>query len=390
MKVASDYRRALLNPEFDERPKVLEERRIPLSFANSYGPRVSEYEQVLLYNQPNPDWIAGGLGVGGWSTSFPGGRGTWENYFTEAKTSDWYVFRDPEGRWQRPYVAEKADGWREFQRLVATAASRRLHKTLDPEWTSRMLTGHLGALGLHDYGLFMALAAPIRDCLVDTLRAAIVTSSLDFLDNAQMIQAEKLYLAQVTDAATADVGPSKALWHDDATWLGARKLVEEIWGETYDHIEILFAIHVIHEPLFGRFVREGYFTQQASLHGDFITPRVLWNSVRGAEAAYSWAAELFGKTLGADPTFNDYNKRLMRYWAEKWLPLELAALQDVKRLWSATETLKRSTDHRPTIDQTLYGIVEDWRGKYAVLFDWDVDMDAFMGGAHANARVASP
>ena len=163
MNVISDYRRALLNPEFDEHPKVLEERRTPLSFANPYGPRISEYEQVLLYNQPNPDWIAGGLGVGGWSLSFPGGRGTWENYFTEAKTSDWYVFRDPEGRWQRPYVSEKADEWREFQRLVATAAKRRLHKSLDPEWTSKVLSGHLGALALHDYGVFMALAAPIRD-----------------------------------------------------------------------------------------------------------------------------------------------------------------------------------------------------------------------------------
>jgi hypothetical protein len=383
MSVVPNYRRALLNPEFDEHPKVLEERRIPLSFANPYGARLSEYEQVLLYNQPNPDWIAGGLGVGGWSSSFPGGRGTWENYFTEAKTSDWYVFRDPEGRWQRPYVAEKADGWREFQRLVATAAGRRLHESLDPEWTSQVLTGHLGALGLHDYGLFMALAAPIRDCLVDTLRAAVVTSSLDFLDNAQLIQAEKLYLAQVTQDATADIAPSKALWHGDQAWLGARQFVEEIWGETYDHIEILFAIHVIHEPLFGRFVREGLFIRQAGLHGDFITPRVLWNAVRGAEAAYGWAAELFGKTLGSDPTFDDYNKRLMRYWAEKWLPLELAALHDIKRLWNATETLKRSTDHRPSGDQILRGFIEDWRGKYAILFDWDVDLNTLAAGATA-------
>jgi hypothetical protein len=388
MNPASDFRRALLNPAFDAHPKVLEDKRIPLSFAKPYGSRLSEYEQVLLYNQPNPDWIAGGLGVGGWSTSFPGGRGSWENYFTEAKTSDWYVFRDPEGRWQRPYVSEKADAWRDFQRLVATGSKRRLHRTLDPEWTSKVLTGHLGALALHDYGLFMALGAPIRDCLVDTLRAAIVTSSLDFLDNAQMIQAEKVYLAQVTDGATAEVAPSKALWHDDAAWRGARAYVEEIWGETYDHIEILFAIHVIHEPLFGRFVREGFFGQQAALHGDVITPRVLWPSMRSAEAAHSWTVELFGKTLGSDPTFSDYNKRLMRFWAEKWLPLELAALQDVKRLWNATEVLKRPTDHRLAIDRTLENIVDDWCGKYAVLFDWEVDRAALMGGAFEKALVS--
>lgn len=373
---AADYRRALLNPAYDKPPSVLEERRVPLSFANPYGPRVSEYEQVMLYNQPNPDWIAGGLGVGGWSTSFPGGRGTWENYFTEAKTSDWFVFRDPEGRWQRPYVAEKADGWREFQRMVATAASRRLHKTVDGEWAAQALCGHLGALALHDYGVFMALASPIRDALVDTLRAAIVTSSLDFLDNAQLIQAEKLYLAQVTPQAKPDVGPSKALWQDDVIWRGARTFIEEVWGETYDHIEILFAIHVIHEPLFGRLVREGFFSHHAAAHGDVITPRVLWYSIRGGEAAYSWIAELFGRTLGADPTFGDYNKKLMRFWAEKWLALEWAALADIKGLWRTTATLRSSGAYEDR-QRILRGIVEDWRLKYAGLFDGDISIDAF-------------
>jgi len=375
MNGTSDYRRALLNPHYDEQPRVLEERRIPLSFANPYGPRMSEYEQVLLYNQPNPDWIPGGLGVGGWSTSFPGGRGTWENYFTEAKASDWFVFRDPEGRWQRPYVAEKADEWREFQRLVATAAKRRLHRTLDAEWTARVLTGHLGALALHDYGMFMALGAPIRDCLVDTLRAAIVTSSLDFLDNAQMIQAEKLYLAQVSNQAKADVAPSKALWHEDRAWRGARRFVEEVWGETYDHIEILFAIHVIHEPLFGRLVREGFFSRHAAEHGDFITPRVLWYSIRGAEAACGWTAELFARTLAADPTFGEYNKRLMCFWAEKWLPLELEALADARELWNVTATLRRPAGGaRPAFSATLDAIVEDWRSKYAAIFDGEIDV----------------
>ena len=381
MSVDADYRRALLNPEYDENPPVLEERRSVLSFANPYGARISEYEQVTLYNQPNPDWIPGGIGVGGWSTSFPGGRGTWENYFTEAKTTDWFVFRDPEGRWQRPYVSEKADGWREFQRLVSTSAGRRTYRTLDREWTETILTGHLGALGLHDYGIFMALAAPIRDCLVDTLRAAIVTSSLDFLDNAQIIQAEKVYLAQVSDWAEADVTRSKKLWLEDGAWRGAREIIEEIWGETYDHIEILFAIHVIHEPLFGRFAREQFFSQQAPLHGDVFTPRVLGGSTRAAEAAYAWTKELFGRTLTADPTFGEYNQRLLQYWAEKWLPLEFAALQNFKTLWQGTEIL-RQRDRPGDVDQVLRSIVEDWADQYLTPFHIPFDTESFLSSGH--------
>ena len=118
---------------------------------------------MLLYAQPNPDWIRGGIGVGGWSTRFPGGRGAWENYFTEARCTDWFAFRDPEGRWQKPYVAEKADQWRTTGRLFSTFDSHTLHRRADRDWVETMIGEHLGAIVLHDYGLFMALASPIRD-----------------------------------------------------------------------------------------------------------------------------------------------------------------------------------------------------------------------------------
>jgi hypothetical protein len=377
-----EYRRALLNPSFDDLPSRLEERRIPLSFANPYGSRLSEYEQVLLYNQPNPDWIPGGLGAGGWGTRFPGGRGAWENYSTEAKTSDWFAFRDPEGRWQRPYVAEKADGWREFQRLVATSARRRSERALDPEWAGTMASLHLGALALHDYGIFMALAAPIRDCLADTLRAAIVNSALDFLDNAQMVQAEKLYLAQVSGAASAEVAPAQHLWRESPQWRGARALVEEIWGETYDHIEILFAIHVIHEPIFGRLLREGLFSRYAPLHGDGFTPRVLGSAIRGAEAAAGWAVELFGRTLAADPVFGEYNRRLFSFWAEKWLPLESTAVAAIKPLWSATRAL-RETGAPAEFARFESGILADWRERFGTVFAPNFEIDHFLKSSGA-------
>jgi hypothetical protein len=323
----------------------------------------------LLYTQPNPDWIPGGLGAGGWATSFPGGRGAWENYFTEAKTTDWFAFRDPEARWQRPYVSEKADEWREFQRLVSTAAHQRSHRAIDPDWASTVLTGHLGALALHDYGMFMALAAPIRDCLVDTLRAAVVTSSLDFLDSAQMIQAEKVYLAQVCDAASAEIAPAKIRWFDDPAWAGARAVVQEVWGPTYDHIEVLFAIHVIHEPLFGRLVRESFFTEMAPRHGDMFTPRVLSYTSRSAQAAHRWSNELFGRTLGGDPKFAAYNRTLMHFWADKWLPKTLAAVADAAALWRSTGRLAGSDETAGAYNTAWETIVGDWQESFGTLFD---------------------
>lgn len=116
--------------------------------------------------------------------------------------------------------SEKADEWREIRRLISTTAARRNYRTIDSEWLSEVLTGHLGALGLHDYGLFMALGGPIRDCLVDTLRAAIVTTGLDYLDNAQMIVAEKVFLGQVSPHAQADVAPPSGFGCTTAPGLG--------------------------------------------------------------------------------------------------------------------------------------------------------------------------
>jgi Methane/Phenol/Toluene Hydroxylase len=386
--VKEDYRRALLNPDYDAGPAVLEERRTAIHFANPYGARISEYEQVLLFTQPNPDWIPGGIGVGGWSAAFPGGRGAWENYFTEAKTSDWFVFRDPEGRWQRPYVAEKADEWREFERLLATFASQGLHRRLDPRWTTDVLAGHLGALAFHDYGVFMALASPIRDCLVDTLRAAVVTSALDFLDNAQLIQAERIYLGRMTLLTQPDLALPRALWLNHPAWRGTREVVEEMWGKTYDHIELLFVLHVLHEPLFGRLARGEFFASQAAFHGDQLTPRVLGYSARAAAAARTWTVELFGRTLGGDPAFGDYNRKLMRYWAEKWLPLVIEALRDFSDLWQASDILQENGAPRACA-HSIRRVIEDWYQDLAPLFDPPIGQEALVAQATAPHAVAA-
>ena len=74
--------------------------------------RLSEYEILTLYTQPNPDWIAGGLDWGDWTQKFHGGRPSWGNESTELRTTDWYRHRDPDRRWHAPYVKDKAEEWR--------------------------------------------------------------------------------------------------------------------------------------------------------------------------------------------------------------------------------------------------------------------------------------
>lgn len=339
--MANTYRRSLLNPEHDKEREPIETRRTAVYFANPYRRRLSEYEQVTLYAQPNPDWIRGGIGVGGWSTRFPGGRGAWENYFTEARCTDWFAFRDPEGRWQKPYVAEKADEWRATSRLFNTAASQSLLRGADPRWLDTVIGEHLGAMVLHDYGVFMALTSGMRDSLVDTLRVAIVNWGLDYLDSAQQIQAEKVYLGQAVAEPITELEPARQVWLNHPAYAGARTFVEHLWRDGYDHIEVLFALALIYEPLFGRFVRQEFFYRLAPLHGDHLTPQVLWASLRSAEAANTWSRELFERILGNDTEFGGYNRQLMAWWARRWLPRAVAAVADIAALYDATGAVQR-------------------------------------------------
>ena len=385
--MSNTYRRSLLNPEHDTEREPLETQRTAVHFANPYRRRISEYEQVLLHTQPNPDWVRGGIGVGGWTTRFPGGRGPWENYFTEVRCTDWFAFRDPEGRWQRPYVAEKADQWRNTTRLFTTFSSHGLHRSTDREWFETIIAEHLGALVLHDYGIFMALGAPIRDVLVDTLRVAVVNYAVDFLDSAQQIQAEKVFLSQVLDESAGELEPAKRRWLSDPLFAGARRFVERLWADGYDHVEVVFALALIYEPLFGRFVRREFFYRLAPLHGDQLTPQVLWPFFRSTEAADTWARELFGRLLGGDAEFGEYNKRVFDWWTRRWLPRAIEAVADISPLFTATELLRSS--HVVSPREIFEKVAAEWLSDYAPIWESKVTLDELLDAYDNATKVSS-
>ena len=364
-------RRLLLNPAFDDAPEPIESRRTAVYFANPHGKRISEYEKVLLYAQPNPDWIPGGLGLGGWTGKFAGGRGCWENYFTEARCSDWFAFRDPGARWERPYVKEKAEEWRDSQRFMSASAGERLFDGIDGDWIDPMVTRYLSSFIHHEYGLFMAHASVVRDTLTDMLRVAVGTGALDHLDTAQMIQAEKMYLAQVRPDASEEIAPGKEAWLADPALQGARSAVERLWGESWDPVETLFGLYMVYEPLFGRYARRELFFRQASVHGDHFTPRTMWSAIRAHEAAARWAFELFQRVLAGDPRFADYNVKVMGMWAQTWVPLALRAMSDLAPLWRRTERLRRLP--ADTARSAAERVVREWLEEYAPVFGLAVD-----------------
>jgi methane/phenol/toluene hydroxylase len=186
-----------------------------------------------------------------------------------------------------------------------------------------------------------------------------------------------VFLGQVVSESITELDPAKQRWLNDPAFAGARTFVEHLWRDGYDHIEVVFALALIYEPLFGRFARQEYFYRLAPLHGDHLTPQVLWPSLRSAEAANIWTRELFDKILGSDAEFGVYNRQLMAWWAQRWLPRAVDAVADISALFDSTELLRTSQTETPR--QLFESLATDWVRDVAPTWGSDVTMENLLG-----------
>jgi hypothetical protein len=232
----------------------------------------------------------------------------------------------------------------------------------------------------------MAHASVVRDTFTDMLRVAAGTGALDHLDTAQMIQAEKMYLAQVRADVSEDIAPSKEAWLTDPVFAGARAVVEGLWAGSYDAIETLFGLYMVYEPLFGRFARRELFYRHAALHGDHYTPQTMWSTLRAGEAAARWTFDLFERVLAGDPQFGAYNVKVMKMWAEKWIPLTLVAMADLTPLWEMTERM-RTGSRGPQV--AAERVVAEWMEGYAPVFGFEGSDNDLLAAVLVPAGVRS-
>src|SRR5271157_2205491 len=149
MATTQATRRGLTDPEraaaiIADIPEPIDTQRRMNYFVTPRGKRLSEYEILSLYTQPNPDWIAGGLDWGDWTQKFHGGRPSWGNESTELRTTDWHRHRDPYRRWHAPYVKDKAEEWRYTERFVEAYSAEGAVRSIDTVWRDEMLNKYWG------------------------------------------------------------------------------------------------------------------------------------------------------------------------------------------------------------------------------------------------------
>nr|WP_244500417.1 methane monooxygenase [Methyloceanibacter methanicus] len=343
-----------------------------LYFADRRWKRLSEYEALTLYAQPNPDWIAGGLDWGDWTQKFHGGRPSWGNELTELRTTDWFRHRDPARRWHAPYVKDKSEEWRYTTRFLTAYSAEGAVRSIDPGWRDEVLNKYYGALLYSEYAQFNAHSSVGRDVLSDTIRSSATFAALDKVDSAQMIQLERVFLAKCVPGFPESTDGPKKVWLTDPIYKSARLTVEEMWQGIQDFNEILWAVHGVYDPIFGQFTRREFFNRLASHYGDSLTPFFIDQMQTYFQINKAALSDLFFYSLAEDPEFGDHNRKWYCAWTEKWLEKTADSLHDFLGIYAKVDKVPGVSDSAG-IKEAVARVINDWVTDYADKIGFKVD-----------------
>ena len=94
----------------------------------------------------------------------------------------------------------------------------------------------------------------------------------------------------------------------------------------------------------------------------------MWSAIRSMESEMKWAFDLFERVLAGDPQFGAYNVKVMKMWAEKWIPLTLNAMANLTPLWEMTDRM-RTASQGPQV--AAERVVAEWMESYAPVFGFE-------------------
>lgn len=326
-------------------------------FIVPHGRRLVEYEQLTAYAQHGADWAGGGLETGDYMQKHAGGRGAFSNETTEMVTRDWYKFRDPNRAWFYPYAKEKSEDGRTATRFFQTASAEGRARDIDQAWLP-FLEVDLGVVTFYEYGLFNAHSSAAKDALSDLTRNWLCFAAFHKDDSAQMPQYERVFLAKQIEGFSAEMDRPKSVWTKSAIYAPIREAVEQVWGDTYDWVEILWAAHGVIDPIFGQFLRREFWQAEAPLYGDSITPWIINQAIGYHEYAKAGVRDLFDRCLANDPEFGNHNRAVLSSWTAKWLPKTLAGLQGFLRIYEHLPNASARTQE--AVERRVSRVIDDW------------------------------
>ncbi|MET0025683.1 MAG: aromatic/alkene monooxygenase hydroxylase subunit beta [Sedimenticola sp.] len=258
---------------------------------------------------------------------------------TALKMEDWYKFLDPRQYYYGNYCMARGKQQDSADQNFKFVEKRDLMSSL-PEAVKEQVRQAVLPLRHYEWGANMNNTQICAMGYGTAITSAAMLQAADRLGNAQYITRIGLLLSG-NDGAIVD--ETKALWMEDATWQGLRKLVEdslvvEDWFELFV-AQNLVMDGLVHPLLFGSLEKklnaEGGSTY--SMLTEFI---VDW---------YGESKRWTDKQIAVATAESEENKQLVSGWFSKWLtaaqegvaPLANAAFDDGQAvLAEAVEALK--------------------------------------------------
>lgn len=280
--------------------------------------RVSEYEAVTCYTQPDPD----AFDKEGWYLRTSEGRTAWLRESTRLTHPHWFDFRDPASQWQRTYVRMQAEQERSIERACEDAAQAGSFAGFDPVWTSEILGGHYRIWSFFEYGVFRAFAAAQRETLADTISNTYIFESVDRVRHAQDIV---LYLMELEDQIDGflDAG-AKERWLTDPMYQPLRSVVEHLIALP-DWAELAVATNLVIDPIVSEVCLSQLVRRFGPFHGDHVTPFIISTTERDRRRNLGWTEELVRMTTASTLDQGDTNREIIQGWIDKWTPIALDA-----------------------------------------------------------------
>ncbi len=344
-------------------------------FLKPEGRKINEYEQLIGFTQQSGDQIAGGIESGDFYHKHPGGRGAYANETTELRSSDWWIFRDPNKNWFFPWVKAKSEEGRHTERHLKSYSASGDIRGVNPEWLN-IVDGLYGGLVFMEYGLFNAHSSSTKDSLSDFIKMWIAEIGFDKNDASQMVQTQRVFTHNILHTFPAHLDNAKDLWMNDPVYAKTRDTVQELWQGTFDWAEIIWSVHGVFDPIVGQFMRREFFSRLAPLYGDNLTPWILSQAQDYAQTAKLGTTKLMVDVLSQDVTFGDHNSAVVDAWTEKWLPDTIASL---KGFMAAYDMLPYQVDgftDKASVEKSVRVVINDWVTDFAKPANFSVNVDS--------------
>ncbi len=296
---------------------------------NYYKPaklRATTYEDVTVDVQPDPQRHL----TQGWIYGFGDGPGGYPQEWTQAKSSDWHAFLDPNEEWEQTIYRNNSAVVRQVSLCLENAKRARAYDNWNTAWKT-FVARNLGAWMHAENGMALHVFTSIqRSGPTNMINTAVAVTAAHKMRFAQDLALFNLDLSEAQD--DFDGAIHREVWQAAPEWQPTRQAVEELTA-IGDWCQLLFCTNVVFEQLVGALFRSELIMQIAARNGDYITPTLVGTGENDYARDLTYTRALY-QMLTRDEEHGEHNKALMASWLSEWVPKSLAAATALQPIWS--------------------------------------------------------